>query len=336
MPSHRRRPFHRTSRPWRAVAAGVLALLAGCGGGGSEGPGPDVPPGSTPPATGLFVTAQYTDAQLVVTRDIEYSRRPNEGGVQYTSERSKADELGRPELSLELDIAVPPNATLATPAPAVVWVHGGGYVGGAKEDAYDKLLTYARAGYVAVTINYRLTPDNDRTPQVRQRAIVQATEDAMNAIRFLKVNAAAYRLDPDRIAAIGGSAGGGIVLINAVEYDTLAGTQSDHPGVSSRVQAAISTGATLFDALGASYPFGFDAADTPVLLFHANATDSVTGATWSAAVLPTQQAIEASGNSCQIVAQPDMTHTVDLSLGGKWWEPIKTLLWTRLRLAELH
>lgn len=320
----------RLSQRTRGVCLAAAFFLGGCGGAG----GADADD-SAPPASGLFVSEQYTDAQLAITRDIEYSRRPNEGGVQYTSARTQADEVGTSELSIKLDVAVPPNATAATPAPAVVWIHGGGYVSGSKEDAYDKVLPYARAGYVVATINYRLTPDNERSPEVRALAIRHAVEDAMNAIRFLKANAATYRLDPTRIAAFGSSAGGGIVLINAVEYDTLADTVSDHPGVSSRVAAAVSTGATLFDHAGASYPFGFDAADTPVLLFHANPTDSVTGATWSGSVLPTQQAINASGNTCELVAQADMTHTVSLALGGPWWETVKPFLWARLRLAEL-
>lgn len=327
---HRHSPLRSLrTRFWAVVV--VMAVVAGCGG----GDGTTAAPRSLPPDSGLFVSEQFANAQLVVKRNIEYSRRPNEGLVQYTSEHNKASETGVAELSLQLDVAVPPNATASSPAPAVVWVHGGGYSTGSKEDTYDSVLSYARAGYVAATINYRLTPDNDRSPEVRERAITHAVEDMMNAVRYLKVNAAVFHIDPSRIAAIGTSAGGGIVLSNAVEYDTLAGAVSDHPGVSSRVEAAVSTGATLVDQAGASYPFSFDASDTPVLLYHANETDSVTGATWSEAVLPTQRAINASGNSCQLVAQPDMTHTVNLSLGGPWWEPIQYFLWTRLRLSEL-
>ena len=327
---HRHSPLRSLrTRFWAVVV--VMAVVAGCGG----GDGTTAAPRSLPPDSGLFVSEQFANAQLVVKRNIEYSRRPNEGLVQYTSEHNKASETGVAELSLQLDVAVPPNATASSPAPAVVWVHGGGYSTGSKEDTYDSVLSYARAGYVAATINYRLTPDNDRSPEVRERAITHAVEDMMNAVRFLKVNAAVFHIDPSRIAAIGTSAGGGIVLSNAVEYDTLASAVSDHPGVSSRVEAAVSTGATQVDQAGASYPISYDARDTPVLLYHANETDSVTGATWSEAVLPTQRAINASGNSCQLVAQPDMTHTVNLSLGGPWWEPIQYFLWTRLRLSEL-
>ena len=212
----------------------------------------------------------------------------------------------------------------------------GGYVGGDKEDAYDKILSYARAGYVAATINYRLTPDNDLDPQLRLRAITQACEDAMNAIRFLRANAATYGIDPTRVASIGTSAGGGISLINAVEYDSLANTVSDFPGVSAQAQAAISTGATLREAgVDTATVLHYDAVDTPVLLFHANPTDSVTGATWSGNVLPTQDSINGSGNTCSLVAQPDLSHTVDLSLDGPHGAALKPFLWKQLRLGAL-
>ncbi|WP_374404733.1 alpha/beta hydrolase fold domain-containing protein [Niveibacterium sp.] len=323
------------------IRTGVALLLAialsACGGGGDASPTPEPPPGpKPPPETGLYVSPQYDSTQIALHLDIPYSKRPNEGGVQYSSSLTKSVEIGTAELTLELDVAVPPNATASTPQPAIVWIHGGGFVGGSKEERRDDAMSYARAGYVAATINYRLTPDNQANPAIRVRAIQQATDDAMNAIRFLRANAATYHIDPNRIATIGTSAGGGISLINAIEADTLLGTVSDYPGVSAHVQAAIATGATLGESgIDTNSLFHFDASDSPVLLFHAKETDSVTGATWSGNVLPTQKAIVDAGGRCTVVAQGDMTHTVDLSLGGRWWPQLKPFLWEQLRLGAM-
>ncbi|OGU16409.1 MAG: hypothetical protein A2076_03245 [Geobacteraceae bacterium GWC2_53_11] len=282
-----------------------------------------------------FMTEQYAVSGLTVYRDVVYSVRPDNGGIQYTSDRTKEGEAGAAELALKLDIIVPPAAA-GMQLPLIVWLHGGAFSGGDKDDAAGLLLTYARAGYVVAAVNYRLTPDNHLNPGLRMQAIVQASEDAMNAIRFLKVNAAAYHTDPSRIATIGASAGGGLSLINAVAYDTLPGTQSDFSGVSSRVAAAVSTGATLVEEGNNSDAYlQYKATDTPVLLFHACPVDCTTGANWEGNVVPTAARINASGNRCITVQQPDMTHTADLSLGGPYWTELKPFLWEQLRLEEL-
>jgi acetyl esterase/lipase len=268
--------------------------------------------------------------------DVVFSRRPN-AGSQFTSEITRTAEQGSAELVLKLDVAVPPNASAQQRQPLVVWFHGGGLVSGGKEEFADHMVSYARAGYVAASVNYRLSPGSETTAAGRVRALLQASEDAMNAIRFLKANAAIYGIDPNRVATFGNSAGGALSLVNAIEFDTLSGAVSDYPGFSSKVQAAVSTGAVLVDAnLNADAYLHYDAADTPVLLYHANPTDGTSGATWSGAVLPTQTRINSSGNSCTLVAQPDGSHTVDLSLGGAYWTPAKNFLWSRLRLSELR
>lgn len=319
------------------LAALFTVALTACGGGGDTTTTPEPPPGPPPPpASGLYVSPQFDTTQIALYLDVPYSKRPNEGGVQYTSSLTKSVEIGTAELTLELDVAVPPNATASAPQPAVVWIHGGSFLAGSKEERRDDAMTYARAGYVAATINYRLTPDNQANPAIRVRAIQQATEDAMNAIRYLRANAARYHIDPSRIATIGTSAGGGISLINAIEADTLLNTVSDYPGFSAHVQAAVATGATLGESgIDTNSLFHFDASDSPVLLFHAKETDSVTGATWTGNVLPTQKAIVDAGGSCTVVAQDNMTHTVDLSLGGRWWPQLKPFLWEKLRLAAM-
>lgn len=290
------------------------------------------------PSTGMYVTQQFSAAQLITYFNVAYSTRPNFNGIQYTSIATYATETGRPRLTMQMDIAVPPNATAAKKQPLIIVIHGGGFSGGKKEDFWEEARSYARAGYVAATINYRLTPNNQSTPILRLMSITHAVEDGMNAIRYLKANAGLYNIDTSRIATVGSSAGGGISLVNAVEYNTLAGTVSDYNGFSSKVAGAISTGATINDTLlvpGNSL-LHFESFDTPVLLFHTIDTDPVTGATWSGNVIATKNAINASGNSCTIVAQPVNTHVVNLSVGGPYWDDEKKFLWEKLKLYQLQ
>jgi acetyl esterase/lipase len=290
------------------------------------------------PKTGLYVEQLFQDSQLRKQFDLPYSVRPN-AGDQFTSDLTKQAEQNAPTLTMRLDVAMPPNATADKPQPLLVWIHGGDYRQGSKEETHDKALTYARAGYVVAAVNYRLTPDNETSPERRQMAVLQANEDVMNAIRYLKSRASTFHIDSTRIATMGSSAGGGISLVNAVEFDTLVGAVSDYPGVSSKVAAAVSTGATLIESSYDSDQFlHYDATDTPVLLFHAKPNDSVTGATWQDNVEPTVARINGSGNICYPVAQKNMTHTISLAIDGPGiaWPYIRPFLWNYLRLAELR
>ncbi|MCP9753496.1 alpha/beta hydrolase [Ferruginibacter sp. HRS2-29] len=289
------------------------------------------------PGDGMYASKQFEDAEINVLQ-VEYSRRANFQQLQYTSELTKSVELTKDTLRMKMDVYMPPNATPIKKQPLLVMIHGGGFVGGDKNAWKPEAFTYATAGYICATINYRLTRQGgNQSPELRMYAVTTALEDAQNAIRFLKKNADTYFIDTSRIIVFGGSAGGALSLLNAIEYDAGSGT-SDWPGFSSRTNGSISTGASLVNDDPANQPgsFQYDAWDSPVLMFHAKEYDSNNNNyTWTQNAVPTQQAINASGNSCILVAQPDMTHTVNLSLGGEYWQDLQPFLWGRLRLDEL-
>jgi len=100
-----------------------------------------------------------------------------------------------------LNVHVPPGDG---PFPCIVFVHGGGYAKGDKDQNVNRdLLDRAvREGYVVANLNYILKGPAEMgiTPQVWL--------DFKNAVRFLRANAEAYRIDPCRMAAWGFSAGG--------------------------------------------------------------------------------------------------------------------------------
>lgn len=289
-----------------------------------------------PNPAGLYESQVYlkTDIRLL---EVPYTTRPNFQNLQYTSEKTKQSEISQPNLTAKMDIYLPPNASSSKKQPLLVMIHGGGFSSGDKMAWQNEAYTYSRAGYVCVSVNYRLTQNGgNQSPQLRLYAVQCALEDIQNAIRFLKKNADTYFIDTTRIAVFGGSAGGGLSLINAVEYDAAFG-KNDHPGFSSKTNGSISTGATLINDDPASQQgtLHYDSFDSPVLLFHAKENDSATGATWIANVIPTQQAINNSGNMCTTVAQPNMTHTVVLELGGDYWQYIKPFLWDKLKIKQL-
>lgn len=101
-------------------------------------------------------------------------------------------------LAQVLDIYLP--AECFGPFPVVLYIHGGGFVGGDKRDL--NVLTYLKAlqhGYALVAVNYRLSGE----------AVFPAgLQDIKAAIRWLRANKEKYQLDSDHIAAWGGSSGG--------------------------------------------------------------------------------------------------------------------------------
>ncbi|MCY2931281.1 MAG: alpha/beta hydrolase [Planctomycetota bacterium] len=129
---------------------------------------------------------------------------------------------------LLLDLYTPAGAKEKT--PLVVWIHGGAWKSGSKENS--PILALAAQGYAVASINYRLS----------QEAIFPAQiEDCKGAIRFLRANAPKYSLDGDRIAVVGSSAGGHLSALVGTSGDVkeLEGAVGGNGTVSSRVQCVV-------------------------------------------------------------------------------------------------
>lgn len=132
--------------------------------------------------------------------------------------------------SQKLDLYLPDGPG---PFPLVINIHGGGFREGGKDMLEPAILDALRARGIAVaTIDYRLSGEA-RFPA----AIV----DAKAAVRFLRANAARYRLDPERFVAFGQSAGGNLAsLIGTTgNTDAFGDPALGNPGVSARVSAVI-------------------------------------------------------------------------------------------------
>ena len=134
---------------------------------------------------------------------------------------------GKPLL---LDVIAPPGRS-GPPRPAVIWLHGFGWFAGTRRDHLEvSMCTFLAAhGFFTVSIEYRLSGEATFPAQIH---------DVKAAIRWLRANAATYRIDPAHIGVWGGSAGGHLAALAGLTGDLpeLEG-HSGSPGYSSRVQA---------------------------------------------------------------------------------------------------
>jgi acetyl esterase/lipase len=134
------------------------------------------------------------------------------------------------DAELRLDLAMP--AGKDGPFPAIVCIHGGGWVGGDRRQMSQTLGVLAARGYVAVSPDYRLAPGHP---------FPAAIEDCKCAVRWLRANAKHYKVDPERIGAMGFSAGAHLACLLGLTQrgDGLEGS-GGNPQESSRVQAVVS------------------------------------------------------------------------------------------------
>ena len=226
-------------------------------------------------ACSLLVFAAFAAAQ-------PYEYKLTEG-VIYGASPDRA-------VALELDLAQPVG--VEGPVPAVVFIHGGGWQGGRRSDLLGEVRRTAARGYVALTITYRLAP------QHRFPACVQ---DVKCAVRWLRANSKELGVDPNRIAAVGFSAGAHLAMmlgvmdrgdglnspawggwdskVNVVcSYVGPTDLQAEYPPISQAIVANFLGGSKdeLPDAYSAASPVRYvDASDAPMLLFQGTTDELV-------------------------------------------------------------
>jgi acetyl esterase/lipase len=190
---------------------------------------------STPPAGSAFTTVEDRVDSIVL---------PTVADVVYAAQ-SPAEKL---------DLYLPKPAQM--PSPLVIWIHGGGFRLGDKRSIRRRhaeppprptgrdgpyqiqvpdVVALTSKGYAVAAINYRLGSS-------MAVAAVAAIQDGKAAVRFLRANAQAYHIDPDKLAVWGDSAGGYMAAMLGVTGDQR--TVFDNPALgnaatSSAVQAVV-------------------------------------------------------------------------------------------------
>ncbi|RJP69408.1 MAG: T9SS C-terminal target domain-containing protein [Ignavibacteriales bacterium] len=134
-----------------------------------------------------------------ITKDVKFGENKNYLGVTK---------------SLLLDFYEPENDTLPE-RPLMIWVHGGSFLLGSKEDTdVSKFcIDFAKKGYVTSSINYRLGLLPFGTSEY-YKAVIRAVQDLKAAIRFFRANKSQYKID-DNLIIVGGTSAGAFTALHA-------------------------------------------------------------------------------------------------------------------------
>jgi alpha-L-fucosidase 2 len=262
---------------------------------------------------------------------------PLAAGMRTDIEYARAGDV-----SLTLDAWVPDGSG---PFPAVIIVHGGSWIHGDKQSYVKPLFDpLTRGGFAWFTINYRLAP---------QYPFPAAVEDVEHAVQYVKSHASEYKVDPQRIALMGESAGGHLVAyvgaqskpasrVAAVvafygvhDFETLAGHRQTLSNPIKAFLALAALNAAARAKLRQASPITYvHKGMPPFLLIHGTGDDLV----------PFQQSVEmcgkikAVGGSCELFPVEGAPHGVINWEKNPAWQAYKQKMvdWLQQILARRH
>ena len=150
----------------------------------------------------LFLTTLFLLGQALHAYDI-FGFTPN----QIIEYKQTVDSNGDP-VALDLHVFTPEDYQTSDSRPAIVFFFGGGWNSGSPSQFHPHCQYLASRGMVAISAEYRVKNVHGTSPQ-------ECVKDGKSAVRYLRKNAAALGIDPDRILAGGGSAGGHVAAATA-------------------------------------------------------------------------------------------------------------------------
>jgi len=212
------------------------------------------------------------------------------------------------DTELSLHFFFPENHKNTDKLPTIVFFHGGGWKGGGVGHFYNQSAYLASRGMVAISVQYRVEKPHGTTPK-------ECVKDGKSAMRFIKKNAAQYGIDPERIIAGGGSAGGHVAAAMA----TLEGFNEEGEDTS---VSCVPKALVLFNPVANNSPegYGYDRVkdywedfspahnltkDTPPTLIMLGTKDKLFKPVLAKAY---KQKMEEFGNRCDLILYENQDH----------------------------
>lgn len=205
---------------------------------------------------------------------------------------------------LELNVFLPDGWKASDRRPAIVFFFGGGWVGGTPTQFYPHSRYLASRGMVAISAQYRTRNSHGTSP-------VECVADGKSAVRWMREHAGELGIDPDRIAAGGGSAGGHVAATTGV-IDGL-NEEGENLSVSSKPNALVlynpATDISQIErwgdrALEGSPLQHVSKGDPPTVVFHSRDDQTVPYETAEQFC----EAMNGAGNRCELVSFDGRPH----------------------------
>ena len=151
----------------------------------------------------LLIRLAFDDGARAASAKLQAHVPP--GIVAFTNVAYDADD--RDGL---LDVYLPADAARRKPLAAIVWIHGGGWISGTKNDSANYAKILAAKGYAVASVDYTVAPEATYPTPVRE---------VQRALAFLTKNGATFHMDPNRFVLAGDSSGAQIAAQVAATID---------------------------------------------------------------------------------------------------------------------
>ncbi len=179
-------------------------------------------------------------------KDIVFNSVTVKKDIQFGSNTA----LNGSDLSLKLDFYEPTNDTLEL-RPLIVCIHGGSLILGDRREMDQFCNDFARRGYTAATIDYRIGIEAPKGVKTILEALLRGVQDAKAAVRFFRSKAVEYGIDTSKIYLEGSSAGSMIAVhyaywdedeipldVNQTKWGDIEGN-SGNPGYSTEIKGIV-------------------------------------------------------------------------------------------------
>ena len=196
------------ARPSRRSVA-LLMLTMGVAVSSESGRAQEPQPVRQPSEPALAFTAEAAArveaAGILVQRDVVYRQMPGVDATRFS-----------------LDLYTPAEPPGETGLPIILYVHGGGWMAGSKDQSFLQPLAFVPEGFVYASANHRLRPD---------ATVAEMAESVADAVGWLAKNAGEFGGDPHRLFLIGHSAGAHLVSLLGTNAAFLQGAGVDPTSV---------------------------------------------------------------------------------------------------------
>ena len=229
--------------------------------------------------------------------------------ILFAQDSLKPDQIDfykkTPQTDLHLHTFLPPASPSTEPRPAILFFFGGGWKSGMPSHFYRQASHFAQLGVVTFCAEYRVKSREGVTPDY-------CVQDARSAMRHLREHAQKWNIDPKRIAAGGGSAGGHLAASTATLSHL--NDPQDNLDISPTPQALLLFNPALDTSRGTRYlgelamqisPLHYlQTTMPPTLILHGTADTTVP----HTQAVDFQQAMKKAGHRCELRLYDDMPH----------------------------